>query len=374
MSEPCKSLLSSRLEEYRNRGILRELPTVTTDQFQIDFTSNDYLSIARRGLLHHECSDARGSTGSRLLSGNSALAEEVEHTLATFHEASAGLIFNSGYDANIGVLSALPSRHDVVLYDELCHASMRDGVRLSLAKSYSFRHNDLDDLEKKLKRTKRPGATQFVACESIYSMDGDSAPLQELHALVAHYDAWLIVDEAHATGMFGTDGAGLVQHHKIHDRVVARIHTFGKALGCHGAVVVGGALLRELLITSARSFIYTTALPPDSYAVVRQAYAVMKNGEHERRVVLELAARFSTLDFGDRVTVSRNVGPIQSIIIGSSSRARQCAQELRQRGFGVRAIVSPTVAKGTERIRICLHAHNSAQELDSLALAVRECS
>jgi len=266
--------LNERLARRAESNALRSLHE-TRDL--VDFTSNDYLGFARSSNLR-EMVDAAlrdrpdlplGSTGSRLLSGHTQLHAEIEEEVATFHRAESSLIFNSGYDANIGLFSSVPQRSDTVLYDQLVHASVRDGLRLGLAKAYSFRHNDLAHLETRLRRAV---GTCFVAVESVYSMDGDCAPLREIVELVQHYDAYLIVDEAHATGVFGTEGRGRVVENSLQDMVFARLHTFGKALGVHGAAVVGSRTLKNYLINFARSFIYTTSLTPHSLVAIRCAY------------------------------------------------------------------------------------------------------
>jgi 8-amino-7-oxononanoate synthase len=262
------------LEKRRSAGLLRSLKT---PENLIDFCSNDYLGLARSVTLRQTIEQSvavhsnrlNGSTGSRLLAGNSALAEELETELAAFHDTEAALIFNSGYDANVGLLASLPQRGDTLLTDDLIHASMIDGARLSVANRFKFRHNDLDDLENRLKRAT---GTVYVAIESVYSMDGDLAPLTEIVELCEHYEAALIVDEAHATGVFGPQGGGLVQSLGLQKRVFARVHTFGKALGVHGAAVVGSASLRDFLINFARSFVYSTALPPHSLLAIHSVY------------------------------------------------------------------------------------------------------
>ena len=210
-----------------------------------------------------------GSGGSRLLAGNYPLIEKLEKSIASFHDAEAGLIFNSGYDANIGLLSCIALKEDTILYDQLIHASLRDGIRLGYAQSFSFEHNNPASLELRLKQA---AGTVYVVTESLFSMDGDLAPLQEMAALCEQYNAKLIVDEAHATGIVGEHGEGLVQHLQLQSKCFARIHTFGKALGVHGAIVLGSSFLRSYLINFSRPFIYTTALPPCTVQHIAEAY------------------------------------------------------------------------------------------------------
>ncbi len=221
----AEKTLSDALQKREEQGLLRKLSIIDK---RIDFTSNDYLGFARSPELFEMIekiiiqSERRvGSGGSRLLSGNSNEAEELERYLAMFHNAPAALLFNSGYDANIGLLSSVAKKSDIILYDELVHASIHDGMRLSKADSFPFRHNDLSHLEERFNNS---SGNIFVAVESIYSMDGDMAPLKEISDLCKKHNANLIVDEAHATGVFGK---GLVQNFKLEEDVFARVHTFG---------------------------------------------------------------------------------------------------------------------------------------------------
>ena len=311
---------------------------------------------------------AAGSTGSRLISGNSALVESVEEELATFYGSEAALIFNSGYDANLGIFSCLARRADTILYDELCHASIRDGIRLSFAASFSFRHNDPEAFRKKMSAAK---GQVVVAVESLYSMDGDCAPLRELADVCNARGAALVVDEAHATGVCGPQGAGVVSELGLGPQVFARVHTFGKALGCHGAAVVGSRVLRSYLVNFARSFIYTTALPPKSIAAVRCAHRIMEQCAPRRENLAKMASAFCSImeqsGLSHRLIASRS--QIQSLLVPGNAAARQLAAALVGKGFDVRAIVSPTVAQGAERLRFSLHSFNTEAELRAAAEA-----
>jgi 8-amino-7-oxononanoate synthase len=274
------SFLTKHLEQRKNQNAIRQLSSETS---LIDFCSNDYLGFARSRTLMEKIrtsAAAPGSTGSRLISGNSMLCEDLERTIAEFHQAPAGLIFNSGFDANLGLLSSVARRGDTILYDELVHASIRDGIRLSFAKSFPFSHNNIAHLEARLRRAR---GELFVAVESVYSMDGDCAPLPDMANVCDQFGAHLIIDEAHATGVFGPGGRGLVVQEDLAARVFARVHTFGKALGSHGAIVLGSAALRSYLINFARSFIYTTALPPHSLRSIRASYQFL----HEAPDIIE---------------------------------------------------------------------------------------
>ena len=368
-------LLRQRLTARRDAGLLR---TLTAPTGLIDFCSNDYLGLSRSAELRMAIEAAvseypnlpNGATGSRLLAGNSLLAESVEEELAQFYQTEAALIFNSGYDANLGLLASLPQRGDTLITDELIHASMIDGARLSYATRHRFRHNDLTDLEDKLKQAQ---GQVFVAVESVYSMDGDVAPLTALADLCDQYGAFLLVDEAHATGVFGPNGSGLVCELGLQERVFARLHTFGKALGVHGGVVVGSVLLREYLTNFARSFVYTTALPPHSLLAIRCAHAYLKT---RPAMLPQLTA--ITAYFREQVTQKRSgsdwtdsTSPIQCLIVPGNENARSVAVSAQQAGFEVRAILSPTVPTGRERLRICLHSFNTMAEIDGLFNALQ---
>lgn len=345
----------------------------------IDFISNDYLGIARdrpgspkvKGSIQ---SPSDGSTGSRLLSGNSAEAEALETYLSGFHETEAALLFNSGYDANLGLMASLANRHTTVFYDERCHASLLDGMRLSYAKQhFRFKHNDLQDLEEKLIKFIDSDIPLLVVIESIYSMEGDQAPLREVAALCEKYRAALIVDEAHATGIYGPNGAGLVQELGLASSVFARVHTFGKALGAHGAVIVGSLLLKEYLINFARSFVYTTALPPIAIQSIRSCYEVMVH-ENDRRAALGANIEtFMGLREKSGLNWSASSSPIQSLLIGNNQQVKKIVKSCLEQKINVAAILSPTVAVGTERIRICLHSFNTNVELLQLFNILTTC-
>lgn len=337
----------------------------------LDFCSNDYLGLSRSALLGAEIdsivrdfrSHLNGSTGSRLISGNSAFAEELEAYLSAFHSAEAALLFSSGYTANIGLISAIASRHDTILYDEYVHASIRDGIRLGFSSAFSFRHNDAGDLEKRLMRA--PGSV-FVITESLFSMDGDIAPLKEIAALCDEFGAALIVDEAHANGLYGKDGAGIIPELGLQDKIFARVYTFGKALGVHGAAVVGNTLLRNYLINFSRSFIYTTAQPPHALASIMAAYRLLPRLQPERELVWALSASFDACceAHGIKARLSSPSSPIKSLFVPGNSAVQAVAHDLTAKGFDVRAIRSPAVPAGKERLRVCLHAHNTRADIE----------
>lgn len=349
------------LDERRAGASLRAL---SSNQSGVDLCSNDYLGVAR--VLGAEAAHLRpsgGATGSRLVSGNTPEHEALECFLAAFHGAPAALLFGSGYEANLGLLSALGGRHDTVIYDELVHASMRDGVRLGQARSYSFRHNDPDDLRQKISAAR---GDVFVAVESLYSMDGHQAPLRELVAVCREKGAFLVVDEAHATGVFGERGEGLVQALGLADQVFARVHTFGKALGFRGGVVIGAAETREYLINFSRPFIYSTAPDLRSLGMIRLSYDLQAGMQAERAKLRALVEAFKALvsEFS-RLRFLESDSPIQGVIVPGNREVIAAEGVLAEQGYFARAIRSPTVPAGSERLRLCLHAFNTEVELRS---------
>ena len=357
--------LDKKLNERKQQNAFRTL-RITEDK--IDFCSNDYLGIVKNNLLQPATGNrqlATGSTGSRLLSGNYKLIEETEKEIATFHQAETALIFNSGYDANVGLLSSVPQRGDIIIYDYLSHASIRDGIRLSFAEAFSFAHNDLNDLKKKLNHVPITiGRNIFVVTESVFSMDGDLCPLQQLVQLCKKYNAHLIIDEAHATGVIGERGEGLVQQLQLQDEIFARVHTFGKACGCHGAVVVGSQPLKDYLINFARSFIYTTALPEHAAATIKSAYNIFPSLKKERTHLQELISCFqrSVLKFEKL----KSQTSIQIVIVPGNDEVKKIASQLQEAGFDIRPILYPTVPEGKERLRIVLHAFNTMDEVQQI--------
>jgi 8-amino-7-oxononanoate synthase len=293
-----------------------------------------------------------------------AYTEALEQEIAALFNSEAGLLFNSGYDANLGLLSALPQRVDTIITDELIHASVIDGARLSYANRYTFKHNDLDSLEAKLQHAK--GAC-YVVIESVYSMDGDTPPIAEILALTEQYGANLIVDEAHAVGLYST---GIVTQLGLQNRVFARTVTFGKALGCHCAIILGSKLLRQYLINFARSFIYTTAAPFHQLASIKMACGLLVQSTAEMEQLnqnIRLFKQQVKLSANSPYSLINSDSPIQCVLLKSNEKATEIAAHLQKKGFDVRAILSPTVPLGGERVRICLHAYNTANEVSLLA-------
>jgi 8-amino-7-oxononanoate synthase len=360
-----------KIADRKHEGNFRSLKVV---EGKVDFTSNDYLGLARdkhfQAMVEAEVRDSQtllGSTGSRLLSGNSAYAESLEMQIAVFHKAEAALIFNSGFDANYGLLSTLPYKGDTIIYDELVHASIHDGIKASRADSISFRHNDLSDLHAKLSAAK---GLKYVVIETVFSMDGDMPPLREIAELCRAFDAGLIVDEAHATGVIGEKGAGLVHHLGLEADCLARIHTFSKALGSHGAVVLCSDDLRDFLINYCRPFIFSTALPFHSLAAIKCAYEYFPGLDDRRAQLSRLISVFRKALSDSNLTIMPSDTPVQSVIIKGNEEAKRVAGLLQDAGFDVRPILSPTVARGTERIRIGLHSFNTEEEIIRLATSL----
>ena len=354
---------------------------------KIDFSSNDYLRFstsleifegAHKILLQKNLLK-NGSTGSRLLTGNHELYPLAEEKIADFHNAEAALIFNSGYDANIGFFGSVPQRGDVVLYDELVHASIRDGLQLSAARSFKFRHNDLHDLEAKLKQfPNKEEIDVFVVTEAIFSMDGDQPDLAGLVKLSEELGFFLVLDEAHSFGVLGENGKGSVELVGLEKNVFARIITFGKALGAHGAVVLGSNELRDYLINFSRSFIYTTALPPHALATIMAAYDFLQQeGQAEVQKLQENIRMFTSevkkTDLAPHFIPS--VSAIHCCLVPGNDLVKALAEKLQKREFDVRPILSPTVPEGKERIRFCIHSTNSSEEIKgALSLLANELS
>ena len=341
------------------------LRTLPTESKYIDFCSNDYLGLARiennRSFFENSKEEYLWRPSARLLSGNYDLIEKAEKTLAIFHHTPAALIFNSGYNANIGLMSSVAHRGDVIVYDQFIHASLRDGIRLSHAQAYSYLHNNAHDLEKKIKKiTKRI----FVVTESLFGVDSDQTPIVDICNICEKYGAYLIVDEGHTTGVIGSKGEGVIQHFGLEDKVFARVHTFSKALAATGAVVVGSNLLKQYLINYAHSFIYTSSMPPYFIRKILYRYEQFPNMIKERERLIHLIQVFKQCTFKYKTIYSDY--PIQTIVIPQNHQIRQVAYYLQGKDIEIRPLLSPTVPKGAERFRINLHAFNTIEEIKLL--------
>jgi len=376
MSKLPKNLLK-KLEIRSEKKALRKLPNYCD---LIDFSSNDYLGLAKNEevflnaveLLKEHSFIRNGATGSRLLTGNHPLYIELEKKLCGFHEVDAALVFNSGYDANIGFFSSVPQRGDIVFYDEFIHASIRDGIRLGNANSYKFKHNDVEDLKSKispslLAQSRSHNAEIYIVTESVFSMDGDSPDLKALAEFSMGNNYHLIVDEAHAFGVLGVFGKGLVQDLGLQEQVFARIMTFGKALGCHGAAVLGSEKLKSFLTNYARSFIYTTGLSPHAVATIIVAYEYLQTAEgiKAQQKLKENIENFNKKcsSLNKKLNFLPSNSAIQSCNIKGNDEVKKVAQTMQEKGFDIKPVLSPTVPNGEERLRICLHAYNSEKQI-----------
>lgn len=371
--------LEKSLENRKQQNAFRELGSSNN---LIDFASNDYLGFAGNSELFSKTQRIleeynilqNGATGSRLLSGNHKLYPIAEKQIADFHKADAALIFNSGYDANIGFFSAIPQKGDLIFYDELAHASIRDGIRMSNAKAYKFNHNDLEDLKKRLNIITAEATSEiYIVTESVFSMDGDSPDLKAFANFAEERNYHLVVDEAHAVGVSGEKGKGLVQNLGLEKMVFARIITFGKALGVHGAVILGSDLLVQYLVNFSRSFIYTTALSPHSIAAIIASYENLeKYDSSEFNSELKLLQE-NILFFRSEVDrhylqeyFIKSSSAIHACIVSGNDEVKNIANQIQNKGFNVKPIISPTVPQAKERLRFCLHSYNSKEEIKNL--------
>lgn len=378
--------LAAKIETRQQNNALRKL---AASNDLIDFSSNDYMGFSKNKtifaethqyLIDNDCIQ-NGATGSRLLTGNHKVYQEAEDYMAKFHQSETALIFNSGYDANLGFFGSVPQKGDLILYDELCHASIRDGIQLSNAKSYKFEHNDFEDLERLIVKfigSNRDNVANtsnfqiltsiYIVTESVFSMDGDCPNMEELVTVSKKHGCYLVVDEAHSLGVFGEKGEGLVQMLDLQDQVFGRIVTFGKGLGCHGAAILGSQELRDYFVNFARSFIYTTGLSPHAVATILVSYQHL---EIEKQNINKL--RDNIVHFNQEINLLglkpmfvRSKSAIQSAIIPGNQNVKSIAYQIQEKGFDVKAILSPTVPEGQERLRICLHSYNSAEEISEV--------
>ncbi len=368
--------LQRKLDDRNASNALRKLGT---QNGLVDFSSNDYLGFSKSEALfeatHHYLTEnhftQNGATGSRLLSGNHPLYAVLETMLSKFHDSEDALVFNSGYDANLGFFSCVPQRGDLIFYDEYSHASIRDGITMSNAKSYKFKHNDLDALKALVLRhsefPSKSKQTTYIVTESIFSMDGDTPDLKAFADFCTRNNCHLIVDEAHAIGVFGEKGNGLVQELKMEQQPFARIATFGKAMGCHGAAILGSSSLKQYLINFSRSFIYTTALSPHALATIKSSYSeLLKTSKIEKlhQNISFFKTEIERLQL-ERLFISSN-SSIHCCVVSGNETIKEIAKKLKINGFDVKPILSPTVPKGQERLRFCLHSYNSEKEISEV--------
>jgi 8-amino-7-oxononanoate synthase len=375
--------LKDKLDNRHQKNAFRELPKPNQ---LIDFASNDYLGFSKSKNIFNATHlylienniVQNGATGSRLLTGNHNLYSKTESSIANFHQSETALIYNSGYDANIGFFSSVPQKNDFILFDELSHASIRDGILMSNAKSYKFQHNDFEDLERLINFCKKNKTSEiiniYVVTESVFSMDGDTSNLVEIVAICEKHDCYLVVDEAHALGVFGNSGEGLTQELDLQDKIFARIITFGKALGCHGATILGSQDLKDYLINFSRSFIYSTGLSPHSVATILMVYQYLEknNGEVQQlKKNINFFNQYKTI-LSLKPLFVRSKSAIQSAIIPGNEKVKLIAKRIQENGFDAKAILSPTVPKGQERLRFCLHSYNSEKEITDVLHLLNE--
>ena len=369
--------LQYKIEQVKEKHQFRSLKT---NYPSIDFSSNDYLGFSSQGYLLEELktlgsSIKTGSTGSRLISGNSFLFNEIENEIAQFHHGESALIYNSGYDANLGLLSSVPQKGDLILSDELIHASLIDGIRLSFATHYKFKHNDLNSLKELITRHQSTFKEIYVVVESVYSMDGDCSPLVELASFCKIVNAHLIVDEAHAIGVFGKNGKGLCDELNIEQLCFARIYTYGKAMGCHGASVVGSEELKHYLINFSRSFIYTTAMPEHNLLSIKAAYQLLKKTIEVEKYEwqnIRYSIEDNTLMTASQQNFMDSTSAIHCHILTGNKDVQVFEEKLAKRNFFVKSIKSPTVKEGQERMRLCLHSFNTKDEITELVSLINE--
>lgn len=356
------------LDKRKEEGTLRRLRIQSAG---IDFYSNDYLGLAKskelQYLLLQKIMNApqllSGSTGSRLISGNSEIAVSVEKDIAQKHQFESALLFPSGYNANLALLSTLPSRHDTVIVDEQIHRSVHDGCKLSNARKLKFKHNDTEDLENILKRQE---GHCYIAIESIYSMEGDFAPIKEIAALAGKYKASLIVDEAHALGVFGY---GLIEKYQLQHHVSAAVVTYGKALGAHGAAILCNETVKSYLINFASPFIYTTSAQDFQWMSIKTGYEFL---DQNHELTVKLQDNIKVFRSRNLQSPSAQTSPVQAIVIPDNQRLKELQNTLSEEGFLTYAIYSPTVKSGSERLRICLHSFNTEEEIVKLTGIIKE--
>lgn len=362
-----EKFLEQRLDALREKGTFRELAGTVTG---VDFWSNDYLGLARAQVQARvqKSNRPKHQPGSRSISGDHDNYHALESRIAAYHGQAAALVFNSGYTANLGLLSALLRRTDTIFYDELMHASCRDGIRLSQASGFRFAHNDLADLKSQLNKARSDGSV-FVLTEGRFSMDGDLGPIAALAELCEQTGAHLIVDEAHSGGIEGKGGTGLVAALGLQKRVFATVMTYGKAFGTHGAAVLGSHTLREYLINTCRPFIYSTCPAPAQWEGIAAAYTALESHHEQHFAQLQGVITFFQKEMAAaglaHLLLPAN-GPIQILAIPGNESVMAVETACRAAGLLVKGIRSPTVAPGSERIRLCLHAFNTEAELKRL--------
>jgi 8-amino-7-oxononanoate synthase len=384
VAHPTLDWIDAELAKLEQAGLRRSLEPLGSMQGPVvevggrrlvNLCSNDYLGLAgderlRRAAAEAALAEGAGSGASRLVAGDLAIHGRLERALAAFHGTERALLFNSGDHANLGVPPALVGRDDALFSDVLNHASLVDGALLSRADHQRYRHGDVGELDTLLARSK--ARRKLVVTDAVFSMDGDAAPLRDIAEACGRHGAMLYVDEAHAVGVLGPTGAGLAEALGLKERVDVSMGTLGKALGAFGAYVAGETRLTDLLVSRARTFVFTTALPPAACAAALAALALVR-AEPERRarlgaLVERLRAGLAARGFD----VARVASPIFPVVLGTEARALAAAAALRERGFFVRAIRPPTVPRGTSRLRVALSAGHEPAQVDAFLGALDE--
>lgn len=374
--DPAEALdrdLRRRLQGLKRRGLQRGLRTPQG----LDFSSNDYLGLSNHPVIAEavrRCLERNvtvGAPASRLLRGHLEVHARLERALAAYKGTAAALLFPSGWQANVGLLTALVRPQDRVLSDALNHASLIDGLRLTKCRKVIYPHLDVDALAAELARPWPDGRT-FVVTESLFSMDGDVAPLDRYAELCERHGADLVVDDAHATGLWGERGSGLVEHFGVVDRVAAITATGGKAMGVSGGFVAGSRTLVDFLVQTSRSFIFSTAVSPLLVHALEASLDVLRSEPRRRLVVHALADRLRRHLQEAGLDTLQSVGPIVPVVLGENRIALDVAERLQARGFDVRAVRPPTVPPGTARLRVSVHGNHREDQIDSLATAILE--
>lgn len=378
--------LQAQLDQRQQQFLYRQRRTVESGcgsvlqidgQSLINFCSNDYLGLAghksiAKALQAGADTYGTGSGASHLISGHSAAHQQLEEQLAEFTGRPRALLFSTGYMANMGIINALVGRHDLVLQDQLNHASLIDGGRLSRAIFKRYKHNNTEHLQSQLKH--HEGDRKLIVTDGVFSMDGDLAPLAAISKVAEQSNAWLMVDDAHGLGVLGATGAGIVQEHDLSIyEVPILMGTLGKSFGTFGAFVAGSEALIETLIQFARSYIYTTALPPAIACATSASLAIVRQEQWRRDHLNALIQRFRHGANALGLQLMDSYTPIQPVIINDDQLVMTVSQQLRAKGFMVGAIRPPTVPKGSGRLRICLSASHTEQQIDQLLIALDEC-
>lgn len=371
MQHSFENIIAGKLAEKKEKGMLRCLH----EPRGIDFSNNDYLGLAKHYEIANAAADAyrklgAGSKGSRLLGGNHKIFEETEKWLANWKGTEAALIFNCGYSANLGLISALCDSKTHLFCDRLSHASILDGYAMSAGKLHRFKHNSPADLEKALQKTETTEGLKLIAVEAVYSMDGDIAPLKEYADLAEKYGAVLYVDEAHSDGILGPGGKGLVAQLGLQNRVHLTLTTFGKAYGTMGACIFGSKLLIDYFVNHARSFIYSTAISPGAVVAIQKAVEVAARESFRRESVLKMSANFRQKITDAGLNCLQSETPIVPIVLGTVEKTKKCHAFLVENGFYTAFIRPPTVPNGTARLRINICATHKEKDVENLAEAL----